>query len=396
MKNSNVKNAFEQLNGVGLNPLGTAITSLKEIFTWEEAQQNELKGYLISQNFKHHYENNVFYQKVCKESNVSPEDIKTFDDLHKIPVIPVNMFKQTDSHMLLSKPLNEIEFEMRSTGTSGIPSLSRRDSDTVDQCLFGIYAMYRNIFKFSKGAGLFLFPSPEEVPEMGMVKALNMFSGLFDATKCLVKRASFKPEEAIEVLENWEGRHTRHIIGPPFLVYKLVKYLKKNNIRLNLDKNSKVINLGGWKRFTGMEISRSEFNQECSEYLNIPESAVRDMYGLVETNGLSIECEFQNKHVSPWTHFSIRDHKDINKEVRPGRRGVLFIYDPTSLSYPAFIQTEDLVYLKENHQCECGRNSQQVVYLSRIKGAEIGCCAINLEKHMDEVEQKKKSEKVEL
>ncbi|MER2006141.1 MAG: LuxE family acyl-protein synthetase [Psychrobacillus sp.] len=384
-----IKESLNSLKDLGLNPVVAAIGSASELFTWNEEQVNELKGYLIAQNFQYHYENNKYYRMLCDDQNITPLDIQGFEDIPKIPLIPVTSFKRPDSHLLLSTTLDKIEFEMRSTGTSGIPSISRRDSQTVDNSLFSIYTMYREMFKFSKGAGLFLFPSPEEMPEMGMVKVLNMLSGLFDATRGLVKRASFKPIEAIETLEKWENIHTRHIIGPPFLVYKLIKYLKTNDIRLKLDKNTMIINLGGWKRFSGMEIPREQYNKECAEYLGIPEENVRDMYGLVESNILAIECEQHSKHVPPWVHFSLRNPKNIDEEIPAGKRGVLAIYDPTSLSYPGFIQTEDLVYLKKENTCECGRNGQKVVYLSRVAGAEIGCCAINLEKHMDEAEEKR-------
>ncbi|GAA3326583.1 hypothetical protein GCM10020331_063070 [Ectobacillus funiculus] len=88
--------------------------------------------------------------------------------------------------------------------------------------------------------------------------------------------------------------------------------------------------------------------------------------------------------------FSLRDPKDLSKEVPQGRRGVLAIMDPTSLSYPGFILTEDLVYLekKKIHVSAVGTD-KKVVYITRVPGAEIGCCAINLEKHMDEVEAQK-------
>lgn len=384
-----VRTVLENLNSVGIDPVKAVIGSVSNVFQWEEEKVNEMKGYLLSENFRYHYENNAYYRMLCDDSNITPADIQGFKDLHKIPLIPVTSFKRPDSHLLLSTSLTNIEFEMRSTGTSGIPSISRRDRETVDRSIFSLYAMYRDIFMFSRGAALFLFPSPEEMPEMGMVKALNMLSGLFDATKCLVKRASFKPKEAIEVLERWENMHTRHIVGPPFLVYKLVKYLKTNDIRLKLDKKTMVINLGGWKKFSGMEIPRSQFNEDCAEYLGIPKENVRDMYGLVEANLLAIECDKQSKHVPPWVHFSLRDPKDLSKEVPQGRRGVLAIMDPTSLSYPGFILTEDLVYLEKENTCECGRNGQKVVYITRVPGAEIGCCAINLEKHMDEIEAQK-------
>lgn len=383
-----IQAAMENLKELGINPVTAVIGSTQQLFQWDEKKVNDLKGYLISQNFKHHYENNSFYRMLCEDSGVTPADIQSLDDIQKIPLIPVTSFKRPDSHLLLSTSLENIEFEMRSTGTSGIPSISRRDAETLNNCVFSIYAMYREMFAFSRGAGLFLFPSPEEMPEMGMVKVLNMLSGLFDATRCLVKRASFKPKEAIETLEKWQNIHTRHIIGPPFLIYKLVNYLKTNNIHLKLDQKTMIINLGGWKRFSGMEIPREQYNKECAEFLGIPEENIRDMYGLVESNILAIECEKQSKHVPPWVHFSLRNPKNLAEEVPQGKRGVLAIFDPTSLSYPGFIQTEDLVYLKKENTCECGRNGQKVVYLSRVAGAEIGCCAINLEKHMDAAEEK--------
>jgi len=383
-----IQAAMENLKELGINPVTAVIGSTQQLFQWDEEKVNELKGYLISQNFKYHYENNSFYRMLCEDSGVTPADVQSLGDIQKIPLIPVTSFKRPDSHLLLSTSLENIEFEMRSTGTSGIPSISRRDAETLNNCVFSIYAMYREMFAFSRGAGLFLFPSPEEMPEMGMVKVLNMLSGLFDATRCLVKRASFKPKEAIETLEKWQNIHTRHIIGPPFLIYKLVNYLKTNNIHLKLDQKTMIINLGGWKRFSGMEIPREQYNKECAEFLGIPEENIRDMYGLVESNILAIECEKHSKHVPPWVHFSLRNPKNLAEEVPQGKRGVLAIFDPTSLSYPGFIQTEDLVYLKKENTCECGRNGQKVVYLSRVAGAEIGCCAINLEKHMDAAEAK--------
>lgn len=381
------REALQAVQQVGLDPLSTIMTSADEIFKLSEEAHKEIKGYLVADSFRHHYENNVHYRKICDDRGVTPSHIQTFDDLIKLPLIPVANFKQTDAHLLLSKPLNEIEFEMRSTGTSGIPSISRRDSATITRALYSLYSMYREMFKFSRGAGLFLFPSSEEMPEMGMVKVLNMFAGIFDASRCLVKRASFKPREAVDVLKKWENIHARHIIGPPFLIYKLISYLKKENIRLKLDKQTRIITLGGWKRFVGSEIPRDQFNLECAEYLGIEENQVRDMYGLVEANLLAIECEHHSKHVPPWVHFSVRNPKDLSEEVPSGRRGVLAIIDPTSLSYPSFILTEDMVYLEEEYHCACGRTGQKVVYLSRVNGAEIGCCAINLEKQMDEAEQ---------
>jgi long-chain-fatty-acid---luciferin-component ligase len=362
-------------------------TSANRLFRLPIEEQRALKASLIAENFRFHYENNAYYRGLCQQQGVTPSDIRHYDDLIKIPLIRVSQFKQTDTQKLLTLGLDKIEVEMRSTGTSGIPSVTRRDSETVTQGGLAVYAMYREFFKFSSGAMLFLMPSPEEVPEMGMIKVSNMLSGMVDTSRFLVKKATFDPQEAVSLLTQWENEHIRHIVGPPFLVHKLIRYLKKHDIRLKLDRETKIITMGGWKRFTGEAIPREEFNRECAEYLGVQPEEIRDIYGLIEGNMMAIECSHHWKHVPPWAHFSVREPDDFSKEVPDGRRGVLAIIDPTCLSYPAYIMTEDVVYLDETSTCLCGRNGQKVNIIGRLTGAEIGCCAINLDKAMNAREE---------
>jgi len=373
---------FEEIRNAGLNPLGSVYTSASRVFRLPVDEQGALKASLIAENFRHHYEKNAYYRGLCEQQGVTPSDIRQFDDLVKVPLIPVSQFKRTDTQKLLTLGLDQIEVEMRSTGTSGIPSVTRRDSETVTQGSLALWAMYREFFGFSSGAILFLMPSPEEVPEMGMIKVSNMLGGLVDASRFVVRNATFDPQEAVALLKLWENGHTRHIVGPPFLVHKLVEYLKHREIRLELDRETRIINLGGWKRFTGEAIPREEYARECAEYLGVEPDQIRDMYGLIEGNMVAIECSHHWKHVPPWVHFSARELDDPRKEIHDGRRGVLAIIDPTCLAYPSYILTEDMVHLDEASPCPCGRNGQRVDFVARVKGSELGCCAINLDKVM--------------
>ena len=379
-----------QLKELGLSPVKSMIGSTQEIFKKPYEEVEKLRGEVIADNFRYHYENNEFYRSVCKEKGITPDDIQGIDDLIKIPLIPVKTFKQPDSHVLMTAKLSEVEFEMRSTGTSGIPSVSRRDEFSMTTAVLACYAMYREFFRIFRGMALFLFPPTDEMPEMGMVKALNMFAGLLDGSTNLVKHVTFNPAEAVELLQKWEGKHTRHIVGPPFLVHRLLSYCIDNNIKLKLEKKSQIITLGGWKRYTGREIPRKEFDQLCFEYLGIQPSNVRDMYGLVEGNFLAIECREQEKHMPPWVHISMRNPKNVLEEVPVGERGVIAFFDPSSKGYPAFIITEDVGYLKPHTNCSCGRNGQMLVYISRLPGVEVGCCAINLEKFIEEKEEQER------
>jgi long-chain-fatty-acid---luciferin-component ligase len=82
----------------------------------------------------------------------------------------------------------------------------------------------------------------------------------------------------------------------------------------------------------------------------------------------------------------VREPDDFRREVTDGRPGILAIVDPTCLAYPAYVMTEDVVHLDEPSPCPCGRNGQTVNILGRVTGAEVGCCAINLDRQMHAVE----------
>ena len=377
---------FEQCKALGISPIASIVGSARRLFELSNDDQEYLQYLLVKENMTHHYEKNEFFQKLCESHSITPDQINGPKDLNQIPLIPLDIFKKTEGNQILTMSIDDIEDEMKSTGTSGIPSVSRRDFETISVGGQGILSLYREFFEMSSGAILYLMPSTEEMPDMGMVRALEMFSCMSHATRHLVKRLSFDPAKAVSVLQKWQDNHARHIIGPPFMVYHLIKYLKDHNIKLKLDKKTWVINLGGWKRFTGSQISRKQFNEECATYLGINEDQVRDMYGFTEANMLAIDCEYHHKHMPPWVYCSVRKLDDISQECELGDRGLLAVLDPTSMAYPAFVLTNDVVYLEKDTTCKCGRNGKKIVYIARREGAEEGCCAINLDKQLQLVE----------
>ncbi|GFN33274.1 LuxE/PaaK family acyltransferase [Paenibacillus xylaniclasticus] len=378
--------SLEALRAIGIDPVAAVLASTRTLLRQPQQKQEAIRFQLLQDSFRYHYENNRVYREIAEERGVHPDQIRQMEDLLRIPSIPIKSFKDVNSHKLLTLPLQALEHELRSTGTSGIPSISRRDSMTVDRTVVGIYAILRDMFGLFGGAGLFLSPSAEDMPEMGLVKLISMFSGLLDTTSYFIHHSTFNPQEAIDQLNKWENHHTRHIIGPPFVIDRLVKYMAENDIKLQLDRNTKVITLGGWKRHTGQEIDAVGFRAACAAAFGITEGQVRDMYGLVETNFMAVECEHHRKHIPPAVHFSVRSLEEPGREVANGELGLLHVMDPSCRSYPGFIQTEDIVYLSDG-ECECGRHGQVVHYMYRARGAEIGCCAINLEKHMEDKEQ---------
>jgi long-chain-fatty-acid---luciferin-component ligase len=340
---------------------------------------------VLQSAFAYHFDRNAFFRAQCDAVRVRPEQVRTRQDLALIPLLSVSMFKRPDAHVLLTAPLAEIEMEIRSTGTGGVPSVARRDSPTVTRAITGIVGSYREFFEVSKGAGLFLCPSTAETPEMGMVKVFNMLNGLFDDRIYVVRDYAFDPDEALEYLRRWNGEMTRHIVGPPFLVNRLLRYLELEEIQIELDPESLVITLGGWKRYTGESISREDFDDKLHRYLGVSPDRVRDMYGMIESNMVAVECEHHNKHVPPWCYISIRDVSDPTVEVPSGQTGLIAILDATNTSYPGFLLSDDVGEISDT-ACACGRTGQTVSFRRRRQGAELGCCAVSIEKFIDSQE----------
>jgi long-chain-fatty-acid---luciferin-component ligase len=217
---------------------------------------------------------------------------------------------------------------------------------------------------------------------MGMVKVFNLLNGVFDDHIYLVRDYAFDPEEAVSYLKKWDGEMTRHVVGPPFLVNRLLRFLELEDISLKLDPESLVITLGGWKRYTGESMSREDFDSKINTYLGVGHDRIRDMYGMIESNMLAVECEHHRKHVPPWCYVSIRDVADASVELAAGQTGGIAILDATNSSYPGFLLSDDIGEIDESG-CPCGRSGQTVTFRRRRQGAELGCCAVSIEKFIE-------------
>lgn len=78
-------------------PADEALYKPENPFEIPPKEADEMRFRAIKYAFNHHYENNAFYRNFCKESGISPEDIKGIEDLPKIPLIPDKFFKDYPS-----------------------------------------------------------------------------------------------------------------------------------------------------------------------------------------------------------------------------------------------------------------------------------------------------------
>ncbi|MBN1222980.1 MAG: hypothetical protein JXB23_07000, partial [Candidatus Aminicenantes bacterium] len=65
-------------------------------FHLDEKTAGKLKFDALKEMFEHHYNNCEEYRKYAEVNNVRPNDIKTIEDINKIPPVPSEVFRDVD------------------------------------------------------------------------------------------------------------------------------------------------------------------------------------------------------------------------------------------------------------------------------------------------------------
>ena len=109
-----------------------------------------------------HCMNSPFYKKRFEENGLKPEDIKTLDDLKKIPFTTKQDLRDTYPFGIASVPLDKCTRLHSSSGTTGNPTVilhTQRDleqwANAVARCLWMVGCRPSDVFQNTSGYGMF-------------------------------------------------------------------------------------------------------------------------------------------------------------------------------------------------------------------------------------------------
>ena len=417
-------------------PVDDAVYGPKDLYRVPEKKAMELQFKAIKYQFKRQYENNPTYRSFCKEHKIGVDDIKTYDDLEKIPLVPDQFFKDYPSGKEFAFWLGSIftgelprvtipgknpSFDdvinafnnaglyiSYSSGTSGRHTFIPRDKRTWDiaEYLLGkaavtmvyplweyemhAYLLMPNPFKTNVFAGkgaMALYDLVKDVKaaidrevNTEVIRA-SMSSGGGGLKAALVRAAIARMYKKIvkEIIE-WLDKHDREknkiaFLGAPWLLYAVMVKLKEDDRCFDFSDRGGVITGGGWKIQERRRIPVAEFRKMVKETLGINEEYCLDLYGMVEGNGWMVHCpEGHYLHV-PHTHYH---PLVLDEEFKPkgyGEYGQFAFLDGSTFSYPGFIISGDRVRILE-HCPVCDRPGPVLEpEVTRVKGAEMRGCA---------------------
>jgi len=367
----------------------------------DEAQAMQLSA--IKYTFTRHYTLNDFYHKYCDMRGVTPDDVRTYDDLEKIPLIPDLTFKQHPSgedfaHWIANIFTGELPTVViesanptfddvinafnaaglvvaYSSGTSGRHTVIPRDMRTFLRAQYADPKLKSAFTNLTADHFLLLFPNPKKT-NLWIGKIMtNKFDVFDDVHSALdfeisadltlkamtdTERPGRAPPSAeerqrkiVEVTIKWLERYdkTTYTIGidsPPALVVMLMDALEREGKRFEFGERGLLLTGGGWKISEDKRIPHAEFRKRVEEVLGIPERRCLDTYAMIENNATMTTCPEGHYYHVPYTWMK---PLVLDKSLMPagyGEWGRFAFLDALAGSYPGFIITGDQVRMLEH------------------------------------------------
>ncbi len=285
------------------------------------------------------YENVPFYKKKFKELKIKPDDIKTLEDIRKLPLTTKNDLRDNMPFGMLSTSLDNCVELHASSGTTGIPvtaCYTRNDmevwSEVMARCLSMSGLTKKDVFQ-------------NPIPYGTFTGAFGFHYGAQKVGAMVVPTGIGQSERQLKLMEYY---------GATFIsgVASYAMRLSQVACDIGLDLHKLKVRNG----LFGAEVFSPGLKRRIQDAWNMD---VHDIYGLTEMcgPGVSTDCD-QHDGLHLWEdHFFVEVLDPITLDpVGPEEEGEMVLTTLTKEGMPLLrYRTRDLTKLYDQEVCECGR-----------------------------------------
>lgn len=328
----------------------------------------------MRENFLYHFNNCEQYKKLIAAEKFDISDVKSVDDLHKIPVIPTLFFKSNSMYST-----DRIRIRAASSGTSG-----RRSEVGFDIKSFRL-GLKMVLKTFGYHRLLSVIPTNYivlnyEPGELGASK--TSYGTTYLALPLKRVYALINTPNGVRLNDNGIEKAVKafsrsifpaRFVGFPAFLYFLCTMLKQKDLRLKFNRRSKVLIGGGWKQYE--QVGKRELYGLVEETLGISEDNIREFFSAVEHPVCYCDCRHHHFHVPIYSRVIIRDTKTL-LPVKNGEEGLLSFVTPFIRSMPLLsVVTDDIAVMHDAAECGCGIQSPYFEVIKRAGLKDIRTCA---------------------
>ena len=308
-----------------------------EIETMPYEQLRELQNEKLLKQVRHVWDNVPYYRAKMEAKGVTPEDIQSIDDLHKLPFLSKADLRDAYPYGLLGKPLSECVRIHSTSGTTGkrvVAFYTQHDVDLWEDCcaraIVAAGGTEEDVVHVAYGYGLFTGGSGLHggSHKVGCL-TLPMSSGNTD------RQLQFMTDLGSTIL----------CCTPSYAAY-LAESIHERGIQDQIKLKAGIFGAEAWSE---------DMRRDIENKLGIK---AYDIYGLTETSGpgVSFECSEQTgMHINE-DHFIAEIIDPETEEVLPlGSKGELVFTAIDKEAFPLLrYRTRDICVLSRE-KCSCGR-----------------------------------------
>ena len=308
-----------------------------EIETASREEILALQNERLVKQVQHVWDNVPYYRAKMEEKGVTPADVKSVDDLHKLPFLSKADLRDAYPYGLCGAPLSECVRIHSTSGTTGkrvVAFYTQHDVDLWEDCcaraLVAAGGTKEDVVQVAYGYGLFTGGS-------------GMHGGSHKVGCLTLPLSSGNTERQLTFMTDLEA--TILCCTPSYAQY-LAESIEEAGLRDKIKLKAGIFGAEAWSE---------EMRHDIEQKLGIK---AYDIYGLTETSGpgVSYECSEQTgMHINE-DHFIAEIINPETGEVLPdGEKGELVFTSITKEAFPLLrYRTRDICVLSRK-KCSCGR-----------------------------------------
>ena len=306
----------------------------------ETASREQIKAWqderLVKQ-VQHVWDNVPYYRKKMEDKGLTPADIQSTADLHKLPFLTKDDLREAYPYGLLGKSLDECVRIHSTSGTTGkrvVAFYTQHDIDLWEDCcaraLVAVGGGKEDVCQVAYGYGLF-------------TGGAGLHGGSHKAGCLTLPMSSGSTDRQLQFMTDLGS--TILCCTPSYAAY-LSESIHERGLRDQIKLKAGIFGAEAWSQ---------KMREDIEKGLGIK---AYDIYGLTEISGpgVAFECEAQTgMHINE-DHFIAEIINPDTGEVLPmGSKGELVFTCITKEAFPLLrYRTRDICVLSEE-SCPCGR-----------------------------------------
>ncbi|RQW77365.1 MAG: phenylacetate--CoA ligase family protein [Methanothrix sp.] len=312
----------------------------------ETASQEDIRALQskrLRATVKHVYDSNAIYRKLFDDQGVKPDDIKTVDDVVKLPMTNKDILRESYPMKLSCVPRDRIVEMHMSSGSTGTPVVmpyTQHDLEQWAECMARCYRM----------SGAKPGDAAQITPLFGLFNGgFGMYHGARAAGLFVIPTGPGNTARQIRLAKDLKTRVFTGVVSYGVRIMEVLQEQKETLPDLEIG-------------IFGAEAFSESMKKKISCGLNID---VYDIYGMTESGGvgtLGMDCSAHDG-IHVWEDQYILEiiDPDTGEPVDDGEQGELVFTALNREALPMIrFRTADLTKIISREECECGRTHLKI------------------------------------